>query len=89
VCGNGRAVERHHRRPRGMGGSSRGTTNTAANGLHLCGVCHRLVELNRTLALLLGWLLPQAATEPAQHRVMYRGEWALLDDNGDAALIAA
>lgn len=82
VCGNGRAVERHHRRPRGMGGSSEARTNSAANALHVCGVCHRLIEANRTLALLLGWLLPQSA-DPAASRVMYRGEWTLLGESGD------
>lgn len=83
ACNTRQAVERHHRRPRGSGGSKRADTNTAANCLHLCGVCHRLIESHRALAYLLGWLLSQNQS-PDQQRVMYRGDWALLTDDGSA-----
>lgn len=81
VCDARRAVERHHRRPRGAGGSRRSDTNTAANCLHACGVCHRLIESHRQLAYKLGWLLGQNSF-PDRARVMYRGDWALLTDDG-------
>lgn len=62
----------HHRRPRGMGGTTRTATNEPPNLLLLCGTgttgCHGRVEANRDLAYRLGWLLHQAedpATVPA------------------------
>jgi hypothetical protein len=81
VCGEHRVQERHHRRPRGMGGSRRDDTNVASNGLGLCSGCHRLIESYRTVAELLGWLVPQG-TDPSNRRVIYRGQPALLADDG-------
>lgn len=81
VCVGGRVVEHHHRRPRGSGGSKDRETNLPSNGLALCGPCHRMIESHRTVALLLGWLLPQGV-DPAARRVMYRGEWAVLSTDG-------
>lgn len=71
----------HHRRPRGMGGTSRGSTSQASNGLFLCGACHRVIEDNREQALKLGQLVPQNK-EPITIPVLYRGGWVLLDDEG-------
>ncbi|OYN76830.1 hypothetical protein [Mycolicibacterium sphagni] len=81
VCGAHRAVERHHRRPRGAGGSRREDTNSAANALHLCTYCHHLIEHNRALAYLVGWLLPQTQS-PERERVLRRGDFVLLADDG-------
>lgn len=81
LCGRGRVQERHHRRPRGAGGTRRSDTNTAANALGLCRDCHRLIELNRTVSLVMGWLVPQNAS-PAVHSVVYRGERVFLTDGG-------
>jgi 5-methylcytosine-specific restriction protein A len=81
VCGGGLVVEHHHRRPRGAGGSKRLDTNQAANGLGLCYACHRLIESNRRLAMLLGWLLLQS-DQPNARPVMYRGAWVYLLDDG-------
>ena len=72
----------HHRRPRGMGGSSRGDTNRPSNALWLCGMCHNVVEHHREQALLLGQLLRQSQS-PADERVLRRGAWVFLGDNGD------
>ena len=83
VCGDGRVTDHHHRRPRGSGGSRRVETNSAANCLALCHTCHRMVESHRSVALLMGWLLPQTTTRPGAARVMYRGEWRLLDAVGN------
>lgn len=82
VCGEVRVQEHHHRRPRGMGGSRLDTTNRASNGLGLCTGCHRLIEGNRTVAKLHGWLVPQGA-DPSVRPVSYRGQPALLDDDGN------
>lgn len=53
----------HHRRPRGMGGSRNPVTNSAVNGVLLCGSgttgCHGEVESNRPQAILDGWIVPQ------------------------------
>lgn len=51
----------HHRRPRGMGGSTDPITDHPANGLTLCGTgttgCHGWVESHRRQALADGYLL--------------------------------
>lgn len=53
----------HHRRPRGMGGTSRTDANSPANLLLLCGSgttgCHGWVEANREAALEQGFLVRQ------------------------------
>lgn len=72
----------HHRRPRGMGGSSwREATNLPANGLHLCAVCHRMIERDRETAYKLGWLVHHYEL-PSEVLVLYRGLWMRLDDDG-------
>lgn len=81
ICGLDRVHEHHHRRPRGAGGTRRGDTNTASNGLGLCRDCHRFTESYRRLATLLGWLVPQSC-DPATYPVIYRGEKVLLADDG-------
>lgn len=59
----------HHRRPRGMGGTTRPDANSPANLLLLCGTgttgCHGRVEANRAAAHQLGWLLHQTE-DPTQ-----------------------
>lgn len=81
ICGAARAVEKHHRRPRGMGGTKRTDSSSAAACLHVCGGCHRMAESNRNLATLLGWLVP-STFDPANQPVLYRGEWARLGEDG-------
>lgn len=75
------AYQIHHRRPRGMGGSSREDTNTAANALFTCVACHSEIEANRAAALMYGWLVRQGH-DPADVPVMVRGVWVMLDDQG-------
>jgi hypothetical protein len=82
MCGLARAIEHHHRRARGMGGTLRDSTSSAANCLHTCRECHRLVESNRNLAKVLGWLVEQHS-DPAQTPVVYRGGRVLLDELGN------
>lgn len=72
----------HHRRPRGMGGTRRADTNTAAAGVLLCGTCHRTVEAHRSQALDDGWLVRQSQN-PLEVPVLYRtGRLSLLDSDG-------
>ncbi len=70
----------HHRRPKGMGGSSSTATASLANLILLCGTgvtgCHGWVESNRTLATRAGWLCPSWA-DPADWPVERRpGVWS-------------
>ena len=86
LCGQARAAQVHHRRPRGMGGTSLTAVHTAASLLHLCHRCHQgRVELHRAEALRMGWLLPPGA-DPTGEAVWLATPngtgWWLLDDDG-------
>ena len=71
----------HHRRPRGMGGTNRKETASAANGLYVHLKCHMDIESNRTAALDNGWLVPQVA-EPKDVPVKLWNGWFLLTPEG-------
>lgn len=78
---------RHHRIPRGAGGST--IVDRASNILKLCGSgttgCHGWTESHRADAMLLGYLLPKLnpdidpATEPV---FVHEHGWVLLGDDG-------
>ncbi|WP_433568107.1 hypothetical protein ACQP1O_42905 (plasmid) [Nocardia sp. CA-151230] len=78
------AVHMHHRRPRGLGGTSVPWVNRAANGLHICLEHHAFIESHRTLALVQGWLISQHMVEKqaADVPVLRRGRSVLLSDDG-------
>jgi len=71
----------HHRRPRGMGGSSASDTNISGNALALCVGCHQHIESNRDEAIRMGWIVRQQF-DPAAQRVLRRGEWVYLTNDG-------
>jgi len=75
------AYQHHHRRPRGMGGSSAEDTNVASNALNFCVSCHTEVEANRTDGLRYGWLVRQGC-KPEQVPVLRKGEWVFLRNDG-------
>ncbi len=77
------AVQIHHRRPRGTGGSKAADTNLASNLLHLCLEDHGWIEHNRVAAKVLGLLLPSRSC-PAEEPVLTRHAPVpvLLDDTG-------
>lgn len=81
VCGE-RAGDVHHRRRRGLGGSSKPQIAFGwANLISLCRLCHSWVHDSRTEALEAGFVLEGsdvAAEVPVQHRI--RGSLLLLDD---------
>ena len=81
ACEGAPASTRHHRRPRGAGGTRRPETNQAANGVDICSADHDFVESNRQTALLYGWLVPQAKT-PSEVPMYRRHEWVMLSDSG-------
>ncbi|PVB19772.1 hypothetical protein D2E83_11435 [Mycobacteroides abscessus] len=82
VCGGG-ALQFHHRRTRGMGGTKRLSSKHASNGLAACLWCHGHLEHGERLeAREFGFLVSQSA-EPAKVPVFYRfSRWVLLSDDG-------
>ena len=75
-CRAARAVDVHHRRARGMGGSTVGWINSPSNLVDLCRKCHEWVEANFTAALATGWKIG-LADSPLDVRIqpLVGGEW--------------
>jgi hypothetical protein len=81
----------HHRRKKGMGGTSRLDTDSLPNLLALDPGVHnhgpRSVHALSTLSLQAGWLLHQDA-DPAKAPVMYRKrEWVVLLPDGGKVIV--
>lgn len=55
----------HHRRPRGMGGTSLSAGNYPSNLLTLCLPCHAYIESNRREAYSKGWLVGRHVADPS------------------------
>lgn len=82
ACGIGRPEQLHHRRARGMGGSTADDTNIPANALAVDARCHALIESQRALAIDRGWLVRQGQ-DPAEVPVLRHGaDWVLLREDG-------
>lgn len=82
------ALQAHHRRPRGMGGTKRRASRLAGNGLMTCPWCHNFLETGeRGQARKLGFIVPQNA-DPCKVKVFYRHERNVLLDN-DGNVVAA
>lgn len=77
----------HHRRPRGMGGTSDPVSDSPANGVLLCGSgttgCHGWVEQYRIQARYDGWLVQQGS-DPADVAVATHRGWVFLGHDGSA-----
>ncbi len=69
----------HHRRARGMGGTSDpdGLANSAANGLAACVACHSWIEAHPDGARVAGWML-RFGQDPVAVPVLYRGRGRVL-----------
>lgn len=80
-CGQQRGTEIHHRRTRGMGGSSDPATNSPANLMLLCGDCHRWATVNPKEALDVGVNVPQGF-DPSEVEVVIAGELTYLTPDG-------
>jgi hypothetical protein len=80
----------HHRRPRGMGGTRRADTHTAANLLLVCGSgvtgCHAYAESHRELAYERGWLVRQGDDPARTPLVLHSGRRVLLDPHAPGYL---
>lgn len=76
---------RHHRIPRGMGGTSNPAVHTVANIILLCGTgttkCHGWVHAHPLEAKDNGWSVPSTAN-PEGWPVLYRLRWRLLSVDG-------
>lgn len=66
-----------------MGGSRDPLTNTAANGVWLCGSCHRRVESHRERAMDQGWLVRQGQDPQAIPVYYHSSRWVHLMIDGD------
>lgn len=93
LCGrdlaNTREYSKHHRRPRGMGGTLREWVNQVANLLLVCGTgttgCHHRIESNRTHAYDMGWLLRHSdSANEIPVEIFGRGLVYLTDDGAYA-----
>lgn len=96
LCGRdltgGHPFSRHHRRPRGMGGTSLEWVNDITNLLLLCGTattpggCHQMVESQRLLAVANGWLIPAGSPYlPAELPVLLAAFTDLVYLGGDGS----
>lgn len=90
----GYQFSRHHRIPRGAGGSA--LVDRASNVITLCGSgttgCHGWVESHREEAEILGYLLPKLNPDidPEQEPVfVHEFGWVLLGDDGSITPCAA
>lgn len=85
----GQRVETHHRKPRGMGGSSDPAIHSPANLIRVRWSCHLAIEAGREESFVAGWLV-ESETDPAVVPLRYRGgPWRLLDGAGGTAALDA
>lgn len=83
ACGRrGELLDQHHRRPRGLGGSSDPATNRPANLVLLCRQCHRWVEAHRSVALDMGWLVLQGHDPASVPLLVFPDRLVLLTVDG-------
>lgn len=91
-CGrpiNGYDFSRHHRIPRGAGGSA--LVDRASVIVTVCGSgttgCHGWIESHRTDAETLGWILPKLNRDidPETEPLFTVDGWVLLSDAGEVA----
>lgn len=90
---DGEGYSRHHRIPRGAGGSA--LVERASIIVKVCGSgttdCHGWIESHRTDAEVLGWLLPKLNPDidPEAEPLFTIDGWVLLDDTGEVTPCAA
>lgn len=85
LCGATTATNWHHRKNRSQLGG-----NELSNALHLCGSgttgCHGQVTEHPADAYNYGWSV-RSGFNPAEVSVLRRGEWVLLDDEGNVTKV--
>lgn len=96
LCGTEPVAQVHHRRPRGLGGTSDPTVNRAANGLAVCAPCHDVIEGRSVVHPRLGrvrgsraeserkgWLISRLSPDaPDEVPVWTADGWVQLSDSG-------
>ncbi len=75
------AAQIHHRQARGMGGTKKLESRSAANGLYLHFKCHEKIERHRATAYENGWLVHKWE-DSTEIPVLMVDNWVLLDDDG-------
>ena len=88
ICEASYDLQLHHRRPRGMGGTRRESTNSPAALVVVCAEHHAWLESHRDLARQRGYLVPQHA-EPSDVPILRFGRWEWLCDDGTAVPLGA
>lgn len=88
VCG-ARGFTWHHRRPRGMGGSSHSpVAHSPAHLVVVCRDCHDHLETQeRAWAYANGFLVRRGITDLSEVPVQYFDGWALLDHDGNRLFV--
>lgn len=79
------AAQYHHRRPRGLGGTSDPALGSPANCLLLHPACHERIERNRSDSYDNGWLV-RSGMDPAKQPVKLWNGWAWLHGDGTLTL---
>lgn len=83
----------HHRKPRGMGGTTDPAANSPANLMLVCGSgttgCHGWIESHRQEALTEGWLVPRTADPEGSPVRVWGAGWAQLRADGHYEVLAA
>jgi 5-methylcytosine-specific restriction enzyme A len=69
-CAGTRDIHRHHRRPKGMGGSRDEHAQCTCNGLLACGPCHAWIHAHPRLAEAQGFIVSQSVQVPGSVGVM-------------------
>lgn len=71
----------HHRKARGMGGTVKKESRSAANALYLDFKCHEMIERNRSKAYENGWLVHNWESSEEKPVKMFDG-WYTLGSDG-------
>jgi 5-methylcytosine-specific restriction protein A len=78
----------HHRRPRGLGGSTDPMINNVANLIFVCSPCHLAIELHRERSYAQGWLLKHTPELPSEVALLDRtGRLFFLTEEGDVIVV--
>lgn len=75
-CDKARATDMHHRKNRSQSGKWH-----PSNIMHLCALCHVEITAEPAMSRKNGWAVP-STFNPATQPVLYRGEWAVLGEDG-------
>ena len=72
----------HHRKPRGMGGTSDPKINDPENLVWICRECHALIERHREVSYQTGWLVRRSADPAEQYLIAPRRQMIMLLPDG-------